>query len=226
MHKRAFKNKVYDELAKVTKAMANPHRMEIIDLLAQGLFQVEKIAAYTEMSIANASQHLQVLKRARLVEVTRKGNFILYHLADEKVFNAWRAIRELGMESNAEVEKLIKDYRNDHQSLQPVTIEELREKLDSNEAVLLDVRPEEEYQRGHIHRAISIPVEQLSARINELSKDKEIVAYCRGPLCVFADEAVKLLRQKGYKAKRMDEGFPDWAALGLPVDHEQNFNKE
>jgi rhodanese-related sulfurtransferase/biotin operon repressor len=218
MNKREFKDRVYGELAKVTKAIGNPHRMEIIDLLAQGPFSVEKIAEQTDMSMANASQHLQVLKGARLVEVSRKGNFIYYHLASEKVFQAWRALRDLGLIQNAEAEKLIRDFYNSRHQLEPVRMEELRQKINNQEVVILDVRPEEEYERGHIHRAISIPIEELTERMKELSDATEIVAYCRGPLCVYADEAVALLREKGYKAKRLEEGFPDWWAMGFPVE--------
>ncbi|WP_339812245.1 metalloregulator ArsR/SmtB family transcription factor [uncultured Imperialibacter sp.] len=218
MDKRKFKNNVYGELAKVTKALANPHRMEILDLLAQGPYTVEAIASHSEMTIANTSQHLQVMKGARLVQITRKGNFIYYHLTNERVFTAWRALRELGIHSNAEVEKLMRDYRRGHHSMEPIGTEELLGKLASDDVVLLDVRPEQEYQRGHIHRALSIPMEQLAKRITELSKSKEIIAYCRGPLCVFADEAVELLRGKGFNANRMEEGFPDWAAMGLPIE--------
>lgn len=220
MDKREFKDKVYGELAKVTKAIGNPHRMEIIDLLAQGPFPVEKIAQQTGMSIANASQHLQILKNARLVEVMRKGNFLFYHLSSEEVFQAWRALRELGLVQNAEAEKLIRDFFNSRHQLEPVSMEELRKKLDSQDVIILDVRPEEEYQRGHIHRAISIPIEELSARMSELSDKAEIIAYCRGPLCVYADEAVAMLREKGFEAKRLKEGFPDWKAVGFPADTE------
>ena len=224
MNKREFKNKVYGELAKVTKALGNLHRMEIIDLLAQGPFPVEKIAVHTGMSIANASQHLQVLKNARLVEVLRKGNYIHYYLASEKVFQAWRTLRDLGIEHNGEVEKLIRDYRKGHHPVEPVSADELLKKIESEEVILLDVRPEEEYNRGHIHQAISIPIDELTERVKELSRKKEIIAYCRGPLCVFADEAVELLRKYGYKANRMEEGFPDWLAQGYPaaINEEKN----
>lgn len=218
MDKREFKNKVYGELAKVTKAMGNPHRMEIIDLLAQGPFSVEQIAQQTDLSIANASQHLQVLKNARLVEVMRKGNFIYYHLSSEQVFNAWRSLRELSLMQNAEAERLISDFYNSRHQLEPVSMIELRKKLESQEVIILDVRPEKEYQHGHIHKAISIPIEELSARINELPDQTEIIAYCRGPLCVYADEAVALLREKGYEARRLKEGFPDWVAVGFPSE--------
>lgn len=218
MDKREFKDKVYGELAKVTKAIGNPRRMEIIDLLAQGPFPVEKIAHQTGMSVANASQHLQVLKSARLVEVARKGNFVYYHLSGEKVFQAWRALRELGFVQNAEVEKLIRDFYNSRHQLEPVSMEELRRKIENQQVIVLDVRPDEEYQRGHIHSAISIPIEQLSRRMEELSRETEIVAYCRGPLCVYAGEAVALLKEKGFKAQRLEEGFPDWVAAGFPAD--------
>lgn len=222
MNKREFKDKVYNELAKVTKAIGNPRRMEIIDLLAQGPFSVEKIAEQTGLSVANASQHLQVLKGARLVEVSRKGNFIYYHLSREEVFHAWRALRDLGFIQNAEAEKIIRDFYTSRHHLEPVSLQELNKKINNQDVVILDVRPDEEYQRGHIHRAISIPIEQLSKRMEELSKNTEIIAYCRGPLCVYAEEAVATLREKGYDAKGLKEGFPDWVAEGYPAE----INKE
>ncbi len=198
--------------------MGNPRRMEIIDLLAQGPFSVEKIAVQTGLSIANASQHLQVLKVARLVEISRKGNFIFYHLASEKVFHAWRTLRDLGFTQNAEAEKLIRDIHTSHHQLEPVSMAELREKISSRDVVVLDVRPNEEYKRGHIQQAVSMPVEELGRRVHELSKEKEIIAYCRGPLCVYADEAVNLLREKGFEANRLNEGYPDWVAMGFPAE--------
>jgi rhodanese-related sulfurtransferase/DNA-binding transcriptional ArsR family regulator len=218
MDKRTFKDKVYDELAKVTKAMANARRMEIIDLLAQGPFSVEQIAQQTGLSIANTSQHLQVLKSARLVEISKKGTFSFYHLSGEKVFEVWRALRELGMKQSAEVERIIQDFRKSPYLLESVTLEELQQKITTENVIVLDVRPDEEYQHGHIHNAISIPVEELSERMNELSKGAEIIAYCRGPFCVYADEAVALLREKGFKAKRLKEGFPDWVAMGFAAE--------
>lgn len=197
--------------------MANPRRMEIIDLLAQGPLSVEKIAGQTDMTIANTSQHLQALKNARLVNTSRQGNHIYYHLASEKVFIAWRALRELGFAQNAEAGKLLSDFYNSRHQLEPVSMEELRKRMAAEDVIVLDVRPDEEYQRGHIHKALSIPIDQLAERMKELSSDKEIIAYCRGPLCVFADEAVALLKGSGFKAKRLKEGFPDWKAEGFPV---------
>ncbi|SFN87037.1 ArsR/SmtB family transcription factor [Salegentibacter flavus] len=218
MDKREFKNKAYNELAKITKALGNPRRMEIIDLLAQGPFSVEKIAEQTNLSVANASQHLQVLKGARLVEISKKGNFIYYQLTNDKVFQAWRALRELGLDLNAEAEKLVNDFYRSGEKMKPVTIEELRQKISGQNVVILDVRPGEEYQRGHIKEAASIPIEDLAERIDELPKGVEIIAYCRGPLCVYADEAVSLLREKGFDARRLKEGFPDWKAMGFPAE--------
>ncbi|ASS50387.1 MAG: ArsR family transcriptional regulator [Candidatus Fluviicola riflensis] len=219
MNKREFKDTVYTELAKVVKAMANPIRLEIIDLLAQGPFSVEQIATNTGQSVANTSQHLQTLKNAKLVKISREGNFIHYSLTDENVFKAWSSLRELGFAYNAEIEKVIQDFRSGHNSgMDAVDAETLQEMLKNDEIVLLDVRPEEEYNRGHIHKAISTPIEKLEIYLKSLSKKKMVVAYCRGPLCVYADEAVALLKDKGYNAKRMDDGFPEWMLKGYQVE--------
>jgi rhodanese-related sulfurtransferase len=218
MNKREFKDKVYDELAKITKALANPHRLEIIELLAQGDYSVEQISIQTNLSIANASQHLQVLKTAQLVDIARSGNFIYYRLANTNVFKAWKALRELGVERIAAIAKLVKDFRQSKFKFESVTIEELITRIKTGKVTILDVRPEAEFQKGHIANSISIPFDQLSERLKELPKRNEIIAYCRGPFCVFADEAVAVLTKAGYKAKRLEEGFPDWAVLGLPVE--------
>lgn len=218
MNKREFKDKVYDELAKITKALANPHRLEIIELLAQGDYSVEQIAIQTSLSIANASQHLQILKTAQLVTITRNGNFIHYGLANTNVFKAWKALRELGVERIASIEKLVKDFRQSKFKFESVSIDELIKKIESGKVTILDVRPETEYKKGHIANSLSIPFDQLAKRLRELPKRNEIIAYCRGPFCVFADEAVAMLNKAGYKATRLEEGFPDWALLGLPVE--------
>lgn len=218
MNKREFKNTVYTELAKVAKAFANPVRLEIIDLLAQGPFTVEQIANYSGQSVANASQHLQTLKSAKLVRIERDGNFINYSLAGQNVFNAWAGLRELGFAYNAEVENVIQDFRSGHSSdMDAVDAETLKELLKNDKIVLLDVRPEEEYNRGHIHKAISAPIANLESYLKKIPKKKMVVAYCRGPFCVYADEAVTLLKDRGYKAKRMDEGYPEWILKGYPI---------
>jgi rhodanese-related sulfurtransferase len=218
MEKRIFKDKVYSILAKMVKAMANPRRLEIIDLLSQGEKSVEEIAVETNMSIANASQHLQVLKAANLVEIRREKNFIHYRLAHDEIYKSWQNLRELGIERVAEIDKLIKDFREKKDGLEPIKLEELLDRLQSKNTVLLDVRPEREYKMGHIPKAINIPVEELSARLKKLPQNKEYIAYCRGPFCVFADDAVNQLSKKGFKARRLVEGFPDWKAKGLRIE--------
>lgn len=218
MNKREFKDKVYGELAKITKSMANPHRLEIIELLAQGEFSVEKIAEHTHLSIANASQHLQVLKAAQLVSISRQGNFIFYQLTNDNVFKTWKALRELGVERISSIEKIVKEFRKSQSDFEAVTINELVEKIELGNVIIIDVRPESEYKQGHIAHAISIPLEELPKRLKELPKRKEIVAYCRGPFCVYADKAVDVLIKSGYRAKRLDEGFPDWKSKNLPIE--------
>jgi rhodanese-related sulfurtransferase/DNA-binding MarR family transcriptional regulator len=218
MEKRVFKDKVYSILANMIKAMANPHRLEIIELLGQGEKSVEEIALETAMSVANASQHLQVLKAANLVEIRRSKNYIHYRLSHEEIYTTWQTLRKLGLERVAEVEKLVRDFRGMKNSLEAVTLDELLSRMKSKDVILLDVRPDGEYRNGHIPGAINIPPERLEKRLKELKKNKEYIAYCRGPFCVFADEAVNILSKKGFKARRLADGFPDWALKGLPVD--------
>lgn len=218
MNKRQFKDKIYGELARITKALANPHRLEVIELLAQGDYPVEQIASQTNLSVANASQHLQVLKTAQLVDVTRNGNFIYYRLANRNVYKAWKALRELGVERIAAIEKFVKDFRRSKFKFESVNIEGLVKRMAAGKVTILDVRPEVEYRTGHIAKSISIPFDRLPERLKELPRKNEIIAYCRGPFCVFADEAVAMLNAAGYKAMRLEEGFPDWAMMGLPVE--------
>jgi rhodanese-related sulfurtransferase len=218
MKKRVFKDNVYSELAKITKSMANPHRLEIIELLAQGEFSVEQIAKHTGLSVANASQHLQVLKGAYLVDINRHGNFIYYRLSDSNVFKAWKALRDLGVERIATIEKVVKDFRKSKFGFETVTIDGLIGKLRSGKVTILDVRPESEFKQGHIANAISIPINELSKRLKDIPKQTEVVAYCRGPFCLYADEAIRILSKAGYKVARLEEGFPDWKLQGLPVE--------
>jgi rhodanese-related sulfurtransferase len=221
MEKRIFKDKVYSLLAKMIHAMANPRRLEIIDLLGQGEKTVDQVARETHMAVANASQHLQVLKAATLVEMRRQGNFIHYRLAHEDIFKSWQTMRELGMERIAEMERIIKDFREKRNVLEAIKIEELLDRLQSKNVVLLDVRPASEYHAGHIPDAINIPADEITSQLKKLSKSKQYIAYCRGPFCVFADEAVSLLVKEGFRAKRLREGFPDWKLKGLPVETTQ-----
>jgi rhodanese-related sulfurtransferase len=217
MDKRIFKDRAYSILASMIKAMANSHRLEIVDLLGQGEKTVEEIANETSMSIANTSQHLQVLKAANLVEIRRAGNFIYYQLAHAEIYSSWQMLRELGLKHMAEMEKLVNDFREKRNSLEALKIDELLNRIKSKNVVVLDIRPASEFDNGHIPGAINIPIETLAAQLKKLPKNKEYVAYCRGPFCVFADEAVLLLTKKGFNAKRLNEGFPDWKMKGLPV---------
>lgn len=216
--KRAFKDQLYEQFARVGKALANAHRLELLDVLAQCERTVESLAEETGMSVANASQHLQVLRAAHLVEVRREGTSMYYRLTDDSVFTLWRALQSVGEAQLSEIDRVVETYLHDRQLWQPLTAQELLHRLTDEQVVLLDVRPAEEYRAGHLPHARSLPITELEARLSELAPDREIVAYCRGPYCVFADEAVALLRQRGYQARRMAEGLSDWRALGLPVE--------
>jgi rhodanese-related sulfurtransferase/DNA-binding transcriptional ArsR family regulator len=215
--KRTFKNLLYEQFARIGKALSNGHRLELLEILAQGEHSVELLAQETGMSVANASQHLQVLRSAQLVEVRREGVYLYYRLADEQVFTMWQTMRQVGESRIAEIDRIVQTYLHDRSLLQPISATELIQRLIDGNMILLDVRPTEEYAAGHLPDAISIPVADLEAHLSELPQDKEIVAYCRGPYCVFADEAVTLLRANGYKARRLTQGLPDWRALDLPV---------
>ena len=215
---REFKDRLFGQFARVSKALASPRRLEIVDLLAQGERTVEEIARETAMSVASSSQHLQALKTARMVEVRREGLYAHYRLADEDVFRTWQAIRALAESRLAEVDRVVEAYLVDRDALEAVDATELMERLTVGSVLVLDVRPEEEYRAGHIPGAISVPVHTLEAALQTLPRDREIVAYCRGPYCVFSDEAVALLKSRGYRARRLRQGLPDWRAAGMPVE--------
>lgn len=218
LNKRQFKDGLYEQFARIGKALSNPHRLELIELLAQGERTVEDLAAEANLPIANASQHLQVLRAAQLVEVRRDGLYAYYRLSDERVFRVWQALRDLGEQQLAEVNRLVESFLQDRSPLQTINASELVQRMESGDIVILDVRPESEYRSGHIPEARSIPIDELETRLGELSRKREIVAYCRGPYCVFADETVALLQKHGYRARRLVEGLPDWQALNLPVE--------
>jgi len=219
--KRQFKGLLYEQFARMGKALAHAHRLELLDILAQGERTVEALAAETAMSVANASQHLQILRAARLVETRRVGVSIYYRLASAQVSQLWLTLRACGEQHLAEVEHLVATFLQDRAALQPVSVDELREGLQGERVILLDVRPATEYQAGHLPQARSLPIEELEARLEELPRDQEIVAYCRGPYCVFADEAVTLLRSHGFVARRLNVGVPEWRHLGLPISQEE-----
>jgi rhodanese-related sulfurtransferase len=215
---REFKDRLFEQFARIGKALASPRRLEIVDLLAQGERTVEEIARETAMSVASASQHLQALKAARMVEARREGLYMHYRLADEDVFRTWQAVRALAESRLSEVDSVVEAYLVDRNALEAVDARELMERLSNGNVVVLDVRPKTEYQAGHIPEALSVPVDTLEAALQTLPRDREIVAYCRGPYCVFSDEAVALLRSRGYRARRLGQGLPDWRAAGMPVE--------
>jgi rhodanese-related sulfurtransferase len=178
---------------------------------------VEDLAREAALSVANASAHLQVLQRARLVDRRKAGLRVYYRLADPAVYRLWSALRQVGERQLSEIDRLVAAYLQGRQGLEAVSRDQLRERLADGATLVLDVRPAMEYRQGHIAGARSIPVDELEARLDELDPAHEVVAYCRGPYCVFADEAVALLRERGFTASRYEEGYPDWAAAGLPV---------
>jgi len=214
---RPFKDRLYAEFASIGKALANPHRLELLDLLGQGQRSVDELAQEIGESLANTSAHLQVLRQARLVESDKRGLNVVYRLAAPEVFNLWRTLRDLGTARLAEVDRLVETFLTDRASLAAVDLRELERLVADGSVTLLDVRPAVEYGQGHIPRARSMPVEELEHRLAELPRDREVVAYCRGPYCVFSDEAAQLLQTHGFRARRFQEGFPEWRAAGLPV---------
>lgn len=218
MGQREAKDALFAAFASVAKALGNGHRAEIVDVLAQGERSVDAIAAEIGQSVANTSHHLRVLATAGLVATRRDGTFIHYRLASERVGELWAALRDVAVEHVAEVEVLAGDYLGDTESIDEVTAPELAARLDRGRVVVLDVRPEAEFAAGHIDGARSVPYDELARRIESLPKSREIVAYCRGPYCVYATDAVRLLRSQGFKARRLHDGYPEWERAGLPVE--------
>lgn len=220
MDHRAFKTEINEQFARIAKAIANPHRLELVDLLAQGERSVDELATEAALSIANASQHLQVLREAHLVAARKEGLRVYYRLADASIYQIVQLIREIAERQLAEVERIVNTYLTERKAMEPVTLNELMTRLREPGLVILDVRPTLEYTQGHIAGARSIPVDELQQRLHELPRDQEIVAYCRGAYCVFADEAVELLTTHGYQARRMQQGYPDWKLADLPTETE------
>lgn len=215
---RRFTDGIYEQLARLGKAVAAPRRIELLDVLCQGPRTVEALAEQTSMSIANASQHLQVLRAARLVDAEKKGLYVEYRLADDEVSRFFLALRGLAESRLAEVQQTARAYFEQRGAMEPIAGDELLRRVRNGEVTVLDVRPAEEYRAGHIPGALSVPVVELEARLKSLPRDREIVAYCRGPYCVMAVDAVQLLRKKGFKARRMEQGVVEWRARGWRVD--------
>lgn len=214
---RQFKDAIYEQLGRIGKALASPRRLELLDLLCQGPRTVEALAAAADQSVANTSQHLQVLRRARLVEADKDGVHVRYRLADPMVCDFYRSLRVLAESRLAEVERVTREFLEERGAMEPVDREALLARVRRGEVTVLDVRPAEEYLAGHIPGAISVPLSELDRRLADLPRDREIVAYCRGPYCVLAIEAVERLRARGLRAVRLEHGVPDWRALGFPV---------
>lgn len=198
--------------------MANPHRLELVDLLAQAPRTVQELARESGMTVGNTSQHLQRLKRARVVADERHGLYVRYRPADPAVARFWIELRRLAGQQIAEVERALDAYRNRRNEFERISAEELRERMARGEVVLLDVRPRVEFDAGHLPGAISVPLDELGRRLNELPRGQTIVAYCRGPYCVYADEALGVLGARGWDVRRLEEGVLEWRELGLPVE--------
>lgn len=217
MGDRAAKDALFDAFGAVAKALASGRRAEIVDLLAQGPRSVEEIASEIDQSVANTSHHLHALARGGLLRSTKEGTRVIYRLAGPAVLALWRSLREVAAEHVSEVDRLARAYLGDGDGLEAVPREELARRLKRGDVVVLDVRPAAEYEAGHIAGARSVPIGELDRRLKTIPKTRKVVAYCRGRYCVFADEAVRALRRKGYRAQRLEDGFPEWREEGLPV---------
>jgi rhodanese-related sulfurtransferase len=215
---RVFKDQLYAQFARIGKAVSSPRRLELLELLSQGERTVERLSSEASQTIANCSQHLQILLQANLVEARKEGTHVFYRLADATISSFWLKLRDLAEQQLAEVERLVRDYIELRDELEPIGCAELLDRLQKGEVVVLDVRPVEEYRAGHLPGAIFVPPGEVERRLKSLPQDKEIVAYCRGRYCIWAVQAVKILRKHGFSAKRMEQGIPEWRLLGFPVD--------
>jgi rhodanese-related sulfurtransferase len=209
---------LFDALASVAQALGSGRRAEIVDVLAQGERPVDELAREISQSVANTSQHLQVLARAGLVRSRREGTRVYYRLASDRVADLWVAVREVAVRQVAEVGVLADEYLGERDGVEQVSAAELEQRLARGDVVVLDVRPEPEYRAGHVAGARSAPISSLDSIADELPRRREVVAYCRGPYCVYADDAVRLLRERGFKARRLDVGYPEWRRAGLPIE--------
>jgi ArsR family transcriptional regulator len=214
------KQRVFVGLAEIAQALGHAHRLELLEHLGQGERSVDDLATRNGLTVANTSRHLQLLRRAALVEGRREGKRIFYRLSgEEAVVGLLHALSRVGEQNSAEIARVMATYFHARDEMEPVSRDELIDRLRSGTATVLDVRPEDEFRQGHLPGALNIPLAQLERRLAELSVDREIVAYCRGPWCVLSFEAVAALRQRGYQARRLEDGFPEWKVAGLPTVH-------
>lgn len=217
MNAKSAHSELYAQFARIGRAMANPHRLELLELLGQGEKTVEALARQTGLTLKNTSAHLRELRSASLVATRRHGPHVYYRLAEAAVCDLLRALQELARRRLADVDRVVRDYFEARDALEPLTTAELVERMRRGRVTLLDVRPEDEYHAGHIPGAICIPLDELERRIAEIPRRREVIAYCRGPYCVLAGEALELLRRRGLRARRLAGGVPDWRRLGQPV---------
>ena len=218
MRPRIPKSTLYEQLARIGKGVSSPHRLELLDLLCQGEKSVETLASQAGLSVKNASAHLRALRAARLVDTRKEARYVYYRLADEAVCRFFLALRDLAETRLAEMREVAREYQRGQVEMTPVDRQRLLERALAGEVIVLDVRPPAEFRAGHIPGARSVPLDQLRRTLGSIPKDQEVVAYCRGPYCVLALEAVELLRAEGYRATRLEDGVAEWRAAGLPVD--------
>ena len=215
---RQRKERLYRLFTRVSGAMANPHRLELLDLLVQAPRTVEELAHEANLTVANASQHLQRLKQARLVIAEREGLYQRYRLADPAVMRLWLELRAVGEQQIDEVDQALDAYRTRRHEFEKVTIDEVRDRLRAGKALLIDARPGVEYQAGHLPQAISIPLDELERQLAALPRNRPLFVYCRGPLCVIADDALAVLSEAGRKVARLEEGVAEWQQAGLAIE--------
>ncbi len=208
---------LYEQFARIGKALGSGRRVQLLDLLCQGERSVDALARAASLTVTNTSQHLHVLRAARLVDVRREGTKVFYRVADEGVYRFFFALRELAGDRLAEVEQIMRRYNEGGGGLEPVSRTELLTRAKRDDVVVLDVRPTDEFAAGHLPGAVSVPLEQLQQRLASLPREAEIVAYCRGPYCLLAPQAVELLRERGFRARQLQDGFPEWRLAGLPI---------
>ena len=218
MSNATVKSELFEQFARIGKALSSPKRLEMLEVIAQAERSVEALARMTKMSVANTSQHLQQLRQAGLAGARKEGLYVYYSLAGDGIVHLLAALRTVGQEHLAEVEQLVRLYLDSKDSLEPVPARELMQRARKGLVTVLDVRPPEEFAAGHIRGAINVPVTELRKRLHEIPRDQEVIAYCRGPYCLMAFEAVAELRNRGRKARRLQEGFPEWKSAGLPVE--------
>lgn len=212
------KHQLYEQFAQVAKALGHAHKLELLELLAQGERNVEALATVAGFTVANTSRHLQQLRRAGLIASRKEGLYVFYRVAGDDVIELLRSLRRTGQRRISDLNDVVIGYFNDRDNLEPVSRKELLRRSNDGLITVLDVRPSEEYEAGHISGALNVPLDKIEQHLATLPKDQEIIAYCRGEYCVLAFEAVATLRKKGFTARRLEEGYPEWKAAGLPIE--------